>query len=189
MASNCSETSSSSIVDIRCDVSNLQMISFICSEGDEVFVDLQGFETFNNKFVCKELSVLHSGIIRHFFLRSPYEFKKLDQSLKLLAFYAIRTHGIHFNSGGEPIVAVIQNLYKLFENRNIYVRNDIVRNWVDSKFGKYCEFKCTSMDAPLTLCPHLIYNSCRIHNMDINHACSMRNVIDLSIRFKINKKS
>lgn len=115
---------------------------------DYIFVDLQGFKTYGNRFICKEFCLVDNEYTFHTLIKSPYIFDKIPSHYKRQAHWLTNFHhGIAYDSGDSHIITVIQSLYYRFENRRVAVKGDEKVNWLKYMFRNCCcEIECINFD-------------------------------------------
>lgn len=161
-----------------------------------IFVDIQGFKTYRNRFICKEISVIDNDFIFHTLIKSPYDFNKIPAYYKRQAFWLTNfLHGLNYESGDINIIAVKEKLYKRLQERKIAVKSSEKIKWLKFMFHDCCVIDCVNFDdldydhiVDQKYIPHRI---CDFHN-DINlihPECALKNTLSMqSISFQSRRK-
>lgn len=67
-----------------------------------VIVDIQGFKTYDNKFILKEIAIHYKIHVQHLIFKPPFPFKNLNDFEKKQVRWIERNRGIFWNDGIVP---------------------------------------------------------------------------------------
>ena len=97
-----------------------------------MIIDIQGFKGHNNKFLVKELAILHNeNEVQHFILKAPFDFNKLPLELQEQARWLHQNHhGLSWEGGSVTFHSVKQFLLHNLRNKIVYVKGCEKRNWL-----------------------------------------------------------
>lgn len=88
-----------------------------------VFIDVQGFKTYRERFICKEICVVSDDDFYHAIVQSPYPFEKLSSNHKQQAKWLTEHfHGISYDCGNVHMISVIQDVYPKLMKKTVVVK-------------------------------------------------------------------
>lgn len=99
----------------------------------ETFIDIQGFQDNNKKFILKEIAVLTShNELQHFIVIPPYSFHMLSSNSKNTVKWLYRNHHGHkWDDGNTKFVDVVKFLKKYINNcQTVYVKGLEKKLWL-----------------------------------------------------------
>lgn len=146
-----SNTSESVIMDL--DVNNGDFIEMMDIEEQEkvtrnfVFVDIQGFKTYRDRFICKEICVISDEDFYHAIIQPPYDFEKLPSHYKRQANWLYNQfHGLAFDSGKIHMIQVIQDVYPMLMSKTVVMKGTEKIKWIKHIFRNCGEIECINFD-------------------------------------------
>lgn len=147
-----------------------------------IFVDLQGFKTYRNRFICKEFCLIDNEYTFHTLIKSPYIFNKIPAHYKRQAYWLTNFHhGLLYESGDCNIIEVIEKLYTRFQNRKVAVKGSEKIKWLQYMFRNCCEIECVNfddLDYDHSLERLKSQKICKFHADNlIQPVCALRNVL------------
>lgn len=161
---------------------------------DYIFVDIQGFKTYRNHFICKEFCIIDTEYTFHTLVKSPYTFNKMLPHYKRQAFWLTNFfHGLKYESGDTSIIEVKEKLYKRLGDRKIAVKGSEKIEWLQTMFRDCCEIECVNfddLDYDPILQSHVSHKICNYHN-DINlkfPQCALANTLSMQAIATENRK-
>lgn len=96
-----------------------------------VYVDVQGFRTSRNRFICKEFCLVDGDFIYHTFVKSPYSFNKMPEYYRRQANWLMnRYHGIKYSYGDTYIIEMKQKMFAKVRNKTILVKGIQKISWL-----------------------------------------------------------
>lgn len=103
-----------------------------------VFIDLQGFQGSNNKFIPKEICILTSEIEFHNIIKSPCQYYQLPSACKRSAnFLSQSYHGLEFNHGELPLTEFLTRVLPHIERKICVLRGDRKILWLQQIFNGF----------------------------------------------------
>lgn len=158
-----------------------------------VFVDVQGFKTHNNRFICKEFCLIDGNDIFHALIKSPYKFERLSSLYRRQAQWLTRNyHGLSFDSGDMHIIEMKQKVFPKVCNKTILVKGDEKVNWLHYMFRDCGEINCANV-GDLSLDYNFKFNSndvCENHRKSSSqkqYVCAKSNALMLQNLANKNK--
>lgn len=108
-----------------------------------VYVDVQGFKTSRNRFMCKEFCMVDGDFIYHALVKSPFPFKKMAKYYQRQATWLTDNHHkIRYDSGDIHIHEMRKDILPRLMNKTIIVKGSHKVSWVQQIFencdGIYC---------------------------------------------------
>lgn len=114
---------------------------------DYIFVDMLGFKSYRNRFICKEFCLIDNEFTFHTLVASPYIFNKIPLHYKRQAYWLTNFyHGLSYDLGETSIIEIKEKLYKRFENRKVAVKGAEKVKWLQFMFRDCCEIECVNFD-------------------------------------------
>lgn len=154
-----SEQSLSNIRDLESDVLNINDDSVFEEIGFDlermcknnfVFVDIQGFKTYGERFICKELCFVSEeddDDFYHAIIKSPYPFEKVPSFYKRQAKWLIKfVHGLTYDCGDVHLIQVIQDTYAKLMNKIIIVKGTEKISWMKHIYRNCGEIQCLNFE-------------------------------------------
>lgn len=112
-----------------------------------IFVDMQGFKTFHNRFMCKEFSLVDGEKMFHAFVKSPYSFNKLPSHYRRHATWLTNHyHRIPYDCGDTHIVELKQKLFPMLQNKTIIVKGAEKVQWLEYMFRDCGSIVCINIE-------------------------------------------
>lgn len=112
-----------------------------------IFVDIQGFKTYRNRSICKEICVIDNEYTFHTLVKSPYIINKMPSHYQRQAFWLTNFyHGLKYESGDMSIIEVKEKLYKRLGDRKIAIKGSEKIKWLQFMFRDCCEIDCINFD-------------------------------------------
>lgn len=132
-----------------------------------VFVDVQGFLTFKNRFMCKEFCLVDDDYIFHTFVKSPYSFNKMSSRYQREANWLTHHfHGIKYDCGDINIFELKEKIFPKIRGKTILVKGLQKVSWLKEIFHKCGGIDCMNIeDTPcdLNLRSRTWHESCDYH--------------------------
>lgn len=144
------------------------------------FIDLQGFKTFKNRFICKEFCLIDGNDMFHAIIKSPYDIGRLTSHYRRQAQWLTRNyHGLPFNCGDMHIIEMKQKVYPKIWNKTILIKGEEKANWLQHIFRDCGEINCVNVE-DLNLDCDFKFDSyiCENHNkslMQKQYVCAKSN--------------
>lgn len=108
-----------------------------------VYVDVQGFKTSRNRFMCKEFCLVDGDFIYHTLVKSPYNFHRMPIYYQKQAMWLTNHHhGIKYGAGDIHIQELIKEIYPRMQNKVILVKGIEKISWLQYIFRDYGETMC-----------------------------------------------
>lgn len=145
-------------------------LQFLTTRGAVVFLDVQGFRTFNHRFIVKEicLSDYDDDEIFHAIIKSPYSFNKLNGYYQRQAEWTTRfCHGLTFDSGDMSIIELLEKVYPRIKDKQVIVKGAEKLRWLRYIFRKCGEIHGSNVDDVAEIskeCDEKMYDICDYHN-------------------------
>lgn len=115
--------------------------------NDFVFVDVQGFKTYRNRFICKEFCLVDGEYKFHAMVKSPYSFHKMPYSYQRQAHWLIEHHhGIKYEDGEVAAMDLKTEIFPKLENKTILVKGNEKVEWLKNMFQHFGEIKCMNVE-------------------------------------------
>lgn len=112
-----------------------------------VFVDIQGFKTYRERFICKEICLVSDNDFYHAIIKSPYPFEKLSSSHKRQANWLTKHfHGLTYDCGNVHIIEVIQDIYPKLMRKTVVVKGVEKVKWIKYMFRTCGEIECLNFE-------------------------------------------
>lgn len=144
-----------------------------------LFVDLQGFKSFKNEFIVKELAIGTNECTQVFLIKPPYPFYSLTESEKRHVRYIERNKGIMWREGYIDYKEFKRTAANYLLNKKIFVKGSEKIKWVKD----LCE-NCTVIDlgekgSPNLQMLHENYTTSDYAHICIHHkkVCALKNVM------------
>lgn len=145
-------------------------------------VDVQGFKGHNNKFIAKEIAVLHNDHHHHFIIKPPFNSNQLSPSLRREAQWLFQNHhGLKWDGGFTEFGEVRKYLRENIQNTVVYVKGIEKTQWLKEllqdenvEVTNIEEAACPSLKELKRVYPNEI--KCSYHNK----CCALQNVYLLS---------
>lgn len=160
---------------------------------DHVFIDIQGFRTKGNRFICKEFCLIDGEFIFHTFVKSPYNFNKMPDYYRRQARWLMnRFHGIKYEHGDTNIVELKQKMFAKIHNKTILVKGIEKIAWLQYIFrdcGKITIQNIENLNFNLNLTENDIFDVCEYHERIFgwaNGPCALTNARMIQYLFNKN---
>lgn len=133
-----------------------------------VFVDVQGFRTKKNRFIVKEFCLSDDDGIFHSIVKSPYNFKKLNDFHQIHANWVTRfCHGLTWDCGDITIDQLRDTVFPRIKDKHIFVKGAEKITWLKYLFRNYGMIQGCSIEEMGTISEELnekVYDVCDHHN-------------------------
>lgn len=153
-------------------------------KSDTIFVDVQGFKDFRNKFILKELAIATFDCTHVFLIKPPFPYKLLRLEEKKQVNWIQRNRGIYWNEGYINYADISKLIIPFLENKCILVKGLEKIEWIK----EFCE-NCKIVDLGEKGCPNFfsLYKSLMCESKDSiditccfhKQICALKNVISL----------
>lgn len=150
---------------------------------DYIFVDILGFKTYRNRFICKEFCLIDNEYIFHTSVKSPYIFDKMPHHYKKQAYWLTNSyHGLSYDCGETSTIEVLEKVYKRFEDRKVAVKSAEKINLLQYMFRNCCIIDCVNfidldfIDWKVDFLPK---KTCNFHDEKylVHPECALKNTI------------
>lgn len=112
-----------------------------------VFVDIQGFRSRNNHFICKEFCLVSTDETYHTIVKSPYKFERLPEYHRRQANWLTRFfHGLTYDCGDVRLIDVLQTVYPKLVGKKIIVKGIQKVGWLKYMFRNCGEIECVNIE-------------------------------------------
>lgn len=112
-----------------------------------VYVDIQGFQTTHNRFICKEFCLVDGDNVFHALVKSPFDLTRLSAHFKRQADWLVQYyHGLTFECGDVHIVELIEKMHVKLLNKTVFVTGHQKVGWLKYIFRE-CDIDCVNADA------------------------------------------
>lgn len=112
-----------------------------------VYVDVQGFRTFHNRFMCKEFCLVDGDFIYHALVKSPYSFNKMPAYYQRQANWLINQyHRIKYDCGDVHINELKEATFSRIENKTILVKGVQKISWLKHMFRDCGNIECVNVE-------------------------------------------
>lgn len=140
--------SAMNILEIESPVDQMEEIDYEFSDCNNfVFVDIQGFKTNRNRFMCKEFCLVDGEYKYHAIVKSPYSFHKMSSHYKRNALWLIENfHGLEYESGDIHMIDLLQNTYPKLMNKMILVKGKDKVQWLQYMYRNCGEISCVNVE-------------------------------------------
>lgn len=157
------------------------------------FVDVQGFKTFKNRFICKEFCLIDGDDVFHVIIKSPYNFERLSSHYRSKAQWLTEDyHGLPFNCGSMDMIEMKQKVFPKVCNKTILVKGTEKANWLRHIFRDCGEINCVNVEDLNFNHIHRFgsYQICENHNSSSQkqYVCAKSNAILLQNWCKMNSQ-
>lgn len=177
-----------------------EMMEIDCHSSDcnnFVYVDVQGFKTFRNRFMCKEFCLVDGEYRYHALVKSPYSFNKMPSHYRRHATWLINHfHGLKYESGDINIVELLQQTYPKLINKTVLVKGEQKVEWLQYMYRNCGEITCVNVEDLDSLYDSRMkreepYEICDYHNEHFGwrdcrcamaHALELQDIITTSIK-------
>lgn len=150
-----------------------------------IFVDMQGFKSYRNRFICKEFCLIDGNDVYHAMIRSPYKFERLSSHYRRQAQWLNRNyHGLSFDGGDVHIIEMKQKIFPKVLGKTILVKGVEKVNWLQHMFRDCGEINCVNVE-DLNIDHSFEYNSydiCKNHRKTLTqkqYICAKTNAMML----------
>lgn len=100
-----------------------------------VFIDVQGFKTSRNRFMCKEFCLVDGDYIYHALVKSPYSFSKMQLHYKRQALWLINHyHKLEYDCGNVHINDLKKHILPKIQGKTILVKGLEKISWLKDIF-------------------------------------------------------
>lgn len=112
-----------------------------------VYVDIQGFKTSRNRFMCKEFCLVEDDFVYHALVKSPYSISKLPKHYRrqadwLTGYY----HGIKYGLGDVHMNDLKKDVFPRLLNKKILVKGLEKISWLKQIFHDYGEIEVMNVE-------------------------------------------
>lgn len=157
-----------------------------------IFVDIQGFKTYRNQFICKEFCLIDNDYIYHALVKSPYSFNKVPAYYKRQAYWLTNFyHGLMYEAGDTNIIEVKQNVYDRLQSKKVAVKGAEKIKWLQFMFRDCCEIECVNfddLDYDHDVKMSVLNKVCNFHDVKLQSPeCSLKNVLNMRNISSINR--
>lgn len=112
-----------------------------------VFVDVQGFKTYRERFICKEFCLISDDDFYHAIIESPYAFKKMPMFYQRQAKWLTKHfHGLTYDCGDVHMIQVIQKAYPKMMGKVVVVKGVEKVIWIKYMFRNCGEIECINFE-------------------------------------------
>lgn len=112
-----------------------------------VYVDVQGFKTSRNRFMCKEFCLVDGDFIYHALVKSPFPFKKMVKYYQKQANWLTDNHHkIRYYDGDIHIHDMRKDVLPRLQNKTIIVKGSEKVSWVQQIFENYDGINCMNIE-------------------------------------------
>lgn len=136
-------------LDIESDVTS-ELMDF--NEQEEitkkfVFVDIQGFKSYRDRFICKEICLVSDEDFYHAIIKSTIPFEKLSSSHKRQANWLTKHfHGLTYDCGNVHMIQAIQDVYPMLMKKTVVVKGTEKIKWMKHIFRNCGEIECLNFE-------------------------------------------
>lgn len=112
-----------------------------------VYVDVQGFKTSRNRFMCKEFCLVDGDFIYHALVKSPFPFNKMVKYYQRQAIWLMDNHHkILYDSGDIHIHDLREYVLPRVQNKTIIVKGSNKVSWVQQIFENCDGINCMNIE-------------------------------------------
>lgn len=112
-----------------------------------VFVDVQGFKSYRDRFICKEICLVSDEDFYHAIIYPPYPFEKMPAHYKRQAKWLYKQfHGLTYDCGYVHMIQVIQDVYPKLMKKTVVVKGAEKVKWIKHIFRNCGEIECLNFD-------------------------------------------
>lgn len=160
------------------------------SADEYVFVDIQGFKTYKERFIIKEFCMLVGDYMFHTTVKSPYCFQKLPPFYKRQAtMLTNRFHGLSFDSGDMHICELIEKAYPFMQGKKVLVKGKAKKTWLHHIFRNCDDINCINIEdlyGQVMYVNEKMYPNCGQHMNNLISHCAFSNALKLKDKFDSN---
>lgn len=114
---------------------------------DYVYVDVQGFKTYQERFICKEFCLVDGDYKFHAIVKSPYSFHKMPYKYQRQAHWLIKHHhGIKYEDGDIIAMDLKTEIFPKLMNKTILVKGNEKVDWLKNMFRHFGEIRCINIE-------------------------------------------
>lgn len=172
------------ILEIDSPVDQMEEIEF-SDCNNFVFVDIQGFKTIQNRFMCKEFCLVDGEYKYHALVKSPYSFNKMPSRYQRNASWLTKHfHGLKYECGDIHIIELLQNTFPKLMNKTVLIKGKEKVQWIQYMYRNCGEITCVNvedLDAyDWRLRREEPYEKCDYHNKGWkDYRCAMASALEL----------
>lgn len=152
-----------------------------------VFIDLQGFKTHGNRFICKEFCLVDGDYLYHAIVKSTYPLEKMSSNYKRQAKWLTECYyRLTFDCGDIHISELKEKIFPEIQNKTVLVKGEEKVKWLKDIFRSHGLIDCINienLDYDLTLRKPEAHNMCAYHKIEFrwrkDGPCAMRNALML----------
>lgn len=112
-----------------------------------VFVDVQGFKTIRNRFMCKEFCLVDGEYKYHALIKSPYSFNKMPSHYRRNAKWLTNHfHGLPYECGDIHMIELLQKTYPKLMNKTVLVKGKEKVGWLQYMYRSCGEIECVNVE-------------------------------------------
>lgn len=116
-----------------------------------LFVDIQGFKTYRERFMCKEFCMVsiadEDDDWYHALIKAPYPYRKMSAFYKKQAKWLYKhCHGLEYGCGDVHLLSVIEDTYTKLMDKVVIVKGQEKVKWLKHMFRNCGEIKCLNFD-------------------------------------------
>lgn len=118
-------------------------------QNNFVFVDIQGFKTYCERFICKEFCLVSDDKddFYHAIVKSPYAFEKVPSFYKRQVKWLTKhIHGLTYNCGDVHMIPVIQDTYAKLMKKIVIVKGVEKVKWIKHIYRNCGEIDCINFE-------------------------------------------
>lgn len=116
-------------------------------QNDIVFIDMQGFKTYRNKFIVKEFCLIHGNFYFHEIIKSPIDYHHWGDVYKCMSRWAtLNHHGLDFQSGDMTVYKLIQSTLNHVKDKTIVVKGAEKKEWVKNLYENFHQVRCENIE-------------------------------------------
>lgn len=163
--------------------------------NDFIFIDLQGFKTYGNRFICKEFCIVKGDSLYHTLVKSTYPLEHMSSYYKRQANWLTKYyHRLTYDCGDIHITELKRKVFPEIQNKKVLVKGEEKVKWLKDIFRSHGVIDCInieSLDYDLSLRKSEANNMCDYHRNVFRWRegpCAMRNALMLQDIMLQNKR-
>lgn len=154
-----------------------------------VLVDVQGFKTDDNKFILKEIAILHKKQVHVLLIKPPFPYYNLTKTERRQVSWIERNRAVYWKEGFMPYPQHKAHIMNLLSDKNVYTKGLEKVNWLKDITENNNVYNLEDKSCPSLFNLYDKYEvskdvfSCIYHSK----ACALKNVLCMAIWCEENK--
>lgn len=147
-----------------------------------IIVDVQGFKTYDNEFIIKEIAILYNNQIQVLLFKPPFPFYYLSKIERRTVSWIEKNRGISWNDGIIPYSDYKNIVINLLKDGRIFTKGSEKVSWLKNISGNKNVFNLEEKGCPnlITVCEQFSSENDVFKCIYHSSVCALKNVMSLN---------